>query len=204
MLNLNISVNTLTNISTPQPDNMEHGPNYSFYLRKQNVSGNVAPRLYCNIIASATRKIEIWDPYVHESDMAIFANLNYPVDITILTLFSNQQRTNRFTSLERSLKQNVPTEFLTNTSFRLAFVDKSRHRSDATGEWQFHDRFLIIDDEEYYIIGSSITYHLTAKQSTGIMRVEHDGDKSIIRDAFNETYNMAVRDNCVICLQNLL
>lgn len=183
---------------------MDHGLYYSFYLRRQNVNGNIAPGLYGNIIASATHKIEIWDPYVHESDMAIFANLTYPVDITILTLFSYQQRANRLTPLENSIWQNVPTEFLADTSFRMAYIDKSRHGSNESGEWQFHDRFLIIDEEEFYIIVSSISHHLTANQSTGIMQIEHDEDKSIIRDAFDETYNRAERDNCVVCLQNLL
>lgn len=189
---------------TPPTDNMEHGRCYSFYLRRNDANSTAVPRLYGNLIASATAKIKVWDPYIHDEDMKIFANLNYPVDITILTLCSLQRWTHKCSNVETKIKEFVPTEFLANTSFEMLYINKDRYGADINGAWQFHDRFLMIDDSDFFIIGSSVAHHLSSMQSTGIMRIEYEEDKDVIRNAFNETYNVAISEGCTYFLPNLL
>ena len=188
-------VNTNPAAGSPPSDNMRHGQNYSFYLRKQGIT--VPPLMYANLIASATSRIIIWDPYIHDADMQIFSNLNHAVDITLLTHGSSQSWPPKISNIVTRIKQSVPDEFKENTSLSALYINKDN-------SWLFHDRFLIIDDSDFYIIGSSVGYHITATQSTGIMEISSDLDKTIIWDAYNETYNQAVSDGCQYNLQNLL
>lgn len=174
---------------------------YSFYLRDCNTKP--APTMYGNLISGATSKIIIWDPYIHHQDISVFSQLTCAVDIVLLTLMGAQKWSNWQTGIINEFRQMVPTAFLDETSLTLAYIDKAQHGDDLNGKWQFHDRFLIIDDMDYYLVGSSIAHHLSAKQSTGIMKLEHDVDKALIYDVFSKTFDQAVFDNCLITLPNL-
>ena len=195
-------VNTNPAAGSPPSDNMRHGQNYSFYLRKTGVTA--PPLMYANLIASATSKIIVWDPYIHEADMQIFSNLTHGVDITLLTLGSFQSWPQKISNIVTRIKQSVPDVFKATTSLSALYINKDIHGRHQDDSWLFHDRFLIIDDSDFYIIGSSVGYHITATQSTGIMEMSSDRDKDIILDAYIETYNRAVSDGCQDNLQNLL
>lgn len=195
-------VNTNPAVGSPPSDNMRNGQNYSFYLRKQRMTN--PPLMYANLIASATSGIIIWDPYIHDADMQIFSNLNHGVEITLLTLGSSQSWPQKISNIVTRIKQSIPDEFKENTSLSALYINKDIHGRDQDDSWLFHDRFLIIDDSDFYIIGSSVGYHITATQSTGIMEISSDLDKTIIWDAYIETYNQVVSDGCQYNLQNLL
>lgn len=185
----------INNNQVTQPVSLSgRGLNYFFFLR--NDPSLPMPDWYQKIIETAQSKIEIWDPYIHYTDHKIFASLRNPVEIAILTLSSSQKWNNQLSNYITALKQNVPDQFRANISGKIAFIDKDRHGDDEiNGKWQFHDRFLIIDDADFYIIGASIAHHLSPKQSTGIMTVEHAEDKEIIRKAFDETLDQTHRDS---------
>lgn len=185
----------------PVEDYMEKGAAYSLYLKDSD--DKPAPAMYGNLIASATSKVIIWDPYVHGDDMSVFSNLSHNVDISILMLCSAQNWGTRNADIINKLKQYIAPEFKASTSLRLAFIDKDRHGAGLNGSWQFHDRFLIIDDE-IFLIGASMAHHRSPQQTTGIMRIEHEEDKIMIHDAFNQTYNTAAEEHCKSFFSNLL
>ena len=58
--------------------------------------------------------------------------------------------------------------------------------------WIFHDRFLIIDECDVYLIGSSIGWHLSSQESTGVFRVKDQGTKDFIRSLYNEYWKQAI------------
>lgn len=68
-------VNTNTAAGSPPSDNMRHGQNYSFYLRKQSMTD--PPLMYANLIASATSGIIIWDAYIETYNQAVSDGCQY-------------------------------------------------------------------------------------------------------------------------------
>ena len=65
--------------------------------------------------------------------------------------------------------------------------------------FQFHDRFLIIDQKTTYLIGSSIGYHIESNQSTGIYMVNDDLSADFIKEIFVEYWKAAYE--CEIPIQ---
>ena len=59
------------------------------------------------------------------------------------------------------------------------------------GNYFFHDRFLIIDEADVFLVGSSIGYHIQSKQSTGIYKVYSTDAKEFIKSIFKHYW-----DNC--------
>ena len=48
----------------------------------------------------------------------------------------------------------------------------------------WHDRYLIIDDTDYYLIGSSLDSQQTSRKYHGILLLTEEEDKKIIEDLF--------------------
>lgn len=158
-----------------------------------------APDLYQDYIKSARRKIEIWDPYIHGDDMTLFSYLTNPVAISFLTDKSSRHFTTMRDDIINKLKLMVPTHLKANVSVNIAYIDTDIHGR----KWTCHDRFLIIDDTDFYLVGSSLAYQYTSQKSTGIFKLADSADMGVIRDAFDKTYNQAVSDGHVFTQANL-
>lgn len=133
--------------------------------------------------------------------MELFRNLDRSVDIEILNICDARNWTTKVQNCVDALKRNVQSHLKQDITFYFAYIGKDIH---PDGVWQFHDRFLIIDDQEFYLIGSSMSYHRISDCSTGIYHVEHDEDKRVIKDAYEATKQIAANDNTYIFLNNLL
>lgn len=66
--------------------------------------------------------------------------------------------------------------------FGLRVINKSD--SSHQGDRFFHDRFLIIDDTDVFLIGSSVGYHTNSQKSTGIFKVSNNDTKNFIKSIF--------------------
>lgn len=155
---------------------------YWFYHKGFYPNDN--PLLYQQLIDDALSEIIIWDPYFNvkppQRDQDIFANINDEITIKILTSKGLDGPQTYLTEVKNILKTIIPPR--KNCRFGLRVIN----RGDVVnqGDHYFHDRFLIIDDSEVFLIGSSVGYHIKSERSTGIFKVSNDETKDFIKSIF--------------------
>jgi hypothetical protein len=171
----------------------ECGAGNYWYFHMGSFPGD-PPLYYQQLIAAARSKIEIWDPYVHitnsPSDLEMFDHIPSNLTLKVLTK-KGLTRTNAtyLSDFHLALKARVsPTK---NLRFGLRVIDTSD--SVMLNNWCFHDRFLIIDDSDIFILGSSIGWHVKAHESTGIFKIGSVDSKAFIRSLFDEYWKQAAR-----------
>lgn len=178
--------------------NMEHGERYSFFLNDGTKSDG--PKLYEQLIKSARSKIVIWDPYVNTDDIQLLSEISPNTAIVIITSSSAQKWGTQEANLYNSLRSLINSAARSSVTLSLGYINKDVYGKE---KWNCHDRFLIIDDSEYYLIGSSMAHHRSVLSSTGIMHVEHTADKEVIQEAFNKVYDEANRKGWITNYRNL-
>lgn len=163
----------------------ECGQNEYWYYNKSLFPSD-HPLLYQELIDNATSEIIIWDPYfnVSENDHYIFANINNDITIKILVVKGLDGPRTYLTDVQNAMKTIIsPTK---NCRFGLRVVNKG---DSNQFDLLFHDRFLIIDDSDVYLIGSSLGYHLKSIMSTGILKLAHDDTKAFIKSIFQHNWD---------------
>lgn len=170
-------------------DTMRHGVQYAHYLRTSAVQP--FPSYYEHLLSLATTRVIIWDPYFHKPDTAIFRGLNAPVEVTVLSSKSGNQKEVYLNNLISETPNHLKTSLLGNCTFNFGFIDKGRYGAEV---WNTHDRYLIVDDD-YYLVGASVAHHLAAHDSTGICRLAEQTDKDIIQQAFDKCWQICVHDS---------
>lgn len=184
--------------SASSSTSLECGKRYRYFLKKDyNVTG-AAPSFYKDIISIAKSRIQILDPYFHVGDADIFSGITSRLDIEIVTMVSLRglhasYLTDTVSAIESVLAGNSHKP---NTSIKICTIPD--HNSPNLSpehaiyeEWRFHDRMLIIDDKYFYLVGSSVEYHLNLKSSTGIYEVYHVDDKNLMRLKFDAIKSQA-------------
>ena len=147
---------------------------------------NDSPLLYQELVDNATSELIIWDPYFHiqtsNGDQDVFSNIQNDITIKILTSRSLFRNTTYLADFKNSLKTIIPAS--KNARFGLRVINQTDPHNQ--GGRFFHDRFLIIDSADVYLIGSSIEYHLRYENaiSTGIFKVSDSGTKDFIKSIF--------------------
>lgn len=172
---------------TPSTDHMVHGKRYAFFLRES--LADPSPTYYTDILKSATSKVYIWDPYFWSADTAIFDCFRHQVEVTVLTSKSKQKTTYLQELIDETRNQLDPSA--AGSTFKFGFIDTDKYGKQVL---KSHDRFLILDDNECYLIGASVEYHRRTMESTGIYHIEHQKDRDVIKAAFNKVLAICERD----------
>jgi len=145
-----------------------------------------APHLYKNLVSTATTFIDIWDPYYNlNSDYQMFDNLSNNIEIRLLTLKGLSGRNmNYINDLWTELKANIDLSKNIRLGIRVVNLgDMARQ-----GNLFFHDRFLIIDKQYVYLIGSSLGWHIN---SDGILKVNDSNTVEFIVAIFDEYWKLS-------------
>lgn len=165
--------------------NFEQGADYYFFDNRKEEY----PDLFKQLLAAATEQIQIWDPYYDENkDAELFEDVNADkMDIEILTTQDHHGYNNRSAQefadniLIAIPKQNTPKCKVTVRSF----ANRAKNRAgDLIPLW--HDRYLIIDKAEVFLIGPSMTSQIETKRSFGIFRLNLAEDINNVKKYFNE------------------
>lgn len=166
---------------------------YYFYHKPDNLSNN--PKLYAMLIQSATSYIDIWDPYFNiphssaaKSDSRIFSDVSSNVEIRILTEKAYSKSSTYSEDLKNAISNQLPTGS-TNIRLGARFIDPGHGK---TKDWIFHDRYLICDRSEVYLVGASVSSHLDPHHSTGIYKVDDPNTIDFIIGLFNLYWTQAV------------
>jgi len=180
---------TLQNQAQVGVSDMIEGKNYAFYesMFKDNWS-DLYPKKYSEILASAVRKIEICDSYFFnvQDTYNAFSAICTPMllEFHIILDDNNFQRRNQVRS---TFEQKIGGKYSVLKYYKMQ------------GNAITHDRYLIIDEKDYYLIGSSALHHSVLKETaTGICQICEDEDKLIIRDLFDRRYAIATQNNMIV------
>jgi hypothetical protein len=156
--------------------------NYWFHHKPSFL--NLNPCLYESIINNASSSINIWDPYFHfdnnHPDYLIFNNINDNITLKILTSKGLEGvRASYLVDVYNCFKTQIPSS--KNMNFCIGAINK-KYKKD----WDFHDRFLIIDNVIVYIIGASVEYNHVSIKSSGIFKVSNVNSSNFIINLFNK------------------
>lgn len=176
------------------PDGFTHGDKYHFYDSDKNP---YAPSYYQDLLSTAKQSIKIWDPYwsnptqlftgVKQNDIQIdfvccigLENVNIKSNAAITK--ANQMIQADIDELSCFLKRQGLTRFEIYVHNYLCYKNRPQ---------LWHDRYLILDDSDVYIVGTSINMLTEQNRSFGITKVENKKDIDIILK-FNKHY----REKC--------
>lgn len=160
---------------------------YWFYHKDTYPSDN--PLMYQDLIDNANDEIIIWDPYFNvkppNADQNIFTNIKNDITIKILTLKGLDSTLSYLTDVHNVVKSIIaPAK---DCRFGLRVINKG-DLANQGGRF-FHDRFLIIDSANVFLIGSSLGYHLKSEQSTGIFKISNPATRDFILSIFQKYWN---------------
>lgn len=160
---------------------------YWFY--NKSTFPNDPPLFYKNIMHQANSHIDIWDPYYNKTmDCQIFDSLPCNVEIRLLT--------------QKGLDKGIHSSYINdiwielrsiiNSSQNIKFGIRVVNEGDVNQRnLFFHDRLLIIDKIDVYLIGSSIGWHHKSESSTGILRITDADVSEFIISIFNEHWRLS-------------
>ena len=174
MSTLPISVpSTASSVAPTTP--FEYGEDYAFY----DARTKLVPDYYQRLLASATKSIEIWDTYTRVDDWQVFKDVRCPdLTITINTIFDT-----KYLITERdvkyfadAIKKNLHRDVAKMSLRVTAVFDKYRYEKNL-----WHDRFLIIDDTFYYLVGPSVNNQYGSSLSFGIHQLSKVKDIELLK-----------------------
>ncbi len=193
---------TTTPIIIPNPsamstsDFMLHGDDYAFFDYSDHETD--LPTMYGDLLASAESKICIWDPYFNAnkgaSEFFVFSRIANGIKIELLSHGTTQNR--RIQDSIQHVRNNLDTSISRSVRIEFFWISTDRYAN----KYSVHDRFLIIDDTRFFIVGSSWGYHSNVngeRGSTGIFEVKKDNDKNIIKIMYNKYKRIAEIDGTV-------
>ncbi|MCD4793956.1 MAG: hypothetical protein K8R54_12020 [Bacteroidales bacterium] len=172
---------------------MHNKGNYWFFYRE--TFPHDFPLMYNELIKNASNYIEIFDPYFNLSvnDQDVFNDIQDDLTIKLLTLKGLTGSTYLPDVLD-AMKIKISSS--KDVRFGMRVINKGDMNEKE--KYSFHDRFLIIDQTNVYLIGSSIGHHLSPKQSTGIYKVDNTDTKEFIKEIFDEYWKKAMNNEIPI------
>lgn len=167
------------NISGTIPITEPYKQGENYFLHDASLSGT--PVLYKNVLAQAQKSICILDPYAFEHDATrVFESIHEEnIKIYIITTKYEEDDIKSFADdIINIIKKNINTYYLNIISYKERGV-KADQRIPL-----WHDRYLIIDDTDYYLIGSSLDAQQTSNKYHGIFQLTEKADKDVVANLF--------------------
>lgn len=164
---------------------------YWFYHRGSYP--NDPPLLYKDLVDNANGEVIIWDPYFNvypnNNDQNIFSNIKNDITIKILVYTSLQRKITYLSDVKDAIKGVIPP----NKDCRFGMRLINRDDQPNQGSRFFHDRFLIIDETNVYLIGSSVGNHVQQGLSTGIFKVTNSNTVDFINSIFKYYWDNSIQ-----------
>lgn len=167
--------------------NFDQGTNYYFFDNRMEET----PNLYKQLLAVATEYIQIWDPFYDEDkDAVLFEDVTAEkMDIEILTTQDKRPSNRTAQEFADNILNAIPKEQTPKCKVIVrSFAKNARNRkNDLIPLW--HDRYLIIDKTEVFLIGPSMTSQVETKRSFGFYRLNDVEDIKVVKKYFESYRN---------------
>lgn len=145
------------------------------------------PVCYKKVIAGAKKSIRILDPYALENDATrVFECIQEDsliIDI-ITTGYEEDEIKAAADDIVDIIKKNVSSCSLNIISYKERNVEKKQRIP------LWHDRYLIVDDTDCYLVGSSLDAQQTTDKHHGMLLLTEDDDKKIVTDLLRKYIKM--------------
>lgn len=183
-----------TSLTATTGSNTIPGKNYTYYdIASDRLD---TPYKFQELLNSATSSIKIMDPHIQSGDEKLFENICHDnIEISVLTILSKDQNDNDMNIICEDIFSLVNSK-ASNIKVNISYYYRRRpnfHYNNINHLW--HDRFLIIDDDKVFLIGSSLSNHITGNQSYGIYELKDDEDKKIVKQTFYNYYKNVNQPN---------
>lgn len=170
----------------PDGTGFSSGVNYYFYTQSlQN------PLLYQQILSNAKTQIDIWDPYYNKDAAHVFDQIEQEnITINILThSYRNQYETDRDIKEFKDEIKSVLSKRIDHFHINI----KCNYKNSGAIAW--HDRYLIIDNHDAYLVGTSIEEQIRSTKSFGIYQITEEEDRDLIIASKTNCFNSCNAQN---------
>ena len=172
------------NSSFAEKNRMLIGSKYRFFNRADHPSApDDYPTYYSELLSLASVSIKIWDPYFNIGDEDLFTVVPVGVDVIILYTYitSGSSRNLQPQDVKSRVEPKLP---IGHGTLKVAYLPDNDATLFEKRKW--HDRFLIIDDAFYYLIGASLRYQHTSANCFGIYDLENHDDIALVKERFDK------------------
>lgn len=167
---------TSVNVST----GFVEGKDYFLYDRSKTKK---QPLLYSSLLAQAKDFIAIWDPHYEENCGRLFCDMkNDGIVVEVLTICKGRESRKDIQIFANTILSAINKTDVPNCTVIVNAL-KWDYNERFTWATNWHDRFLIIDDD-VYLVGTSMDAQSSRSDTFGIMRVAENKDKNLIRDTY--------------------
>lgn len=165
----------------------KEGKNYEFYTFP-----NDPPQFYQEKLLKATESIEIWDPYFDVASAKLFEVVEQNgIKINILTRYLCDKQIDAYCKI-KEFKDAIIKALRKHSVSGYHLSLKCNYRDDYAKIW--HDRYLIIDNKDVYLVGTSLREVLSPKKSFGMYHVDNELDSALIISKKEECFNSCKND----------
>lgn len=171
--------------------NFVDGKYYHFYDRMQT---DKPPGYYKKLLSEAEETIVIWDPHYSQCRGELFSVIDKNgIYIEILTICNNGDTKEDIEGFGNMILDAIDDADVPNCQVKI-FALMPRHlRSWRCPGTEWHDRFLIIDNNKVFLIGASLDAHELSNKSHGVYQLTETDDINLVIDSYN-AYRRSVRD----------
>lgn len=169
----------------PSLPKYQQGDNY--VLHNPDINKNAA--YYKELLAGAKKSIRILDPYAFTFNDDDYIRVYEAVcgdnlSIEIYTIGYDKKEIEFYSdNIRNVIKKNLQHYTLKIVSFKEYGVSSDQKIS------LWHDRYLIIDDKDFYLVGNSLDGQQMSTKYHGIYHLDKDKDKDIVVNLYNYYQN---------------
>lgn len=165
----------------------KEGKNYEFYTFH-----NDPPQFYQKKLLKATKSIEIWDPYFDKESAVLFKDITQNgIQISVLTRYPCDNKEDAVYHI-KEFKDEIIKALRNHSVSNYHLSIKCNYCNDHAKIW--HDRYLIIDKKDVYLVGTSIKEMMNPKKSFGMYYVDNELDSAFIISKKEECYNSCINN----------
>ena len=149
------------------------------------------PLLYRQLLANAKKSIMIWDPHYSNVDVELFSDIHQDgIYIEVLTLCEAGEAKSAMDAVAEDILDSLDEDINTCMVNVIALMPKYQRKVPWT-EW--HDRYLIIDVNNVYLVGASLDAQNYTSKSFGIYQLTESVDINLVLKSY-EAYRNSVKD----------
>ena len=164
--------------AVPSLPKYRQGENY--VLHDPEINKNAA--YYKELLAGAKQSIRILDPYAFNGEDSIRVFETVRSENIIIEIYTIGVEKSDLNSFADKIRDGIKKNLRNYTIKVFSFINRSYARGDKVCLW--HDRYLIIDNIDFYLVGNSLDGQQMSLKYHGIYHLDKAKDKEIIANLY--------------------
>ena len=169
--------------AVPSQTKYQQGDNY--VLHDPEINKNAA--YYKELLAGPKKSIRILDPYAFNGNDSIRVFEVVSCDNITIDIYTTRYDKNEIESYSDGI-QNVIKKNMQHYTIKIfSFKEYGVRNEQKISLW--HDRYLIIDDKDFYLVGNSLDGQQMSMKYHGIYHLNETKDKEIVANLYKYYQN---------------